>query len=281
MTQSEAKQQTLSILGCGWLGLPLAERLVQRGYQVKGTTTSPEKLPRLAEAGIMPYLLKLDPWIRGDQVSDFFRADVLFLNIPPGRRRPDVDVFFGAAIQSILTELRYGSITFVVFASSTSVYAPMNGLALEVDAGKPRPWSLSGRALLDAEDRLRADTHFDTTVLRFAGLYGYDRAPGRFLTGKKVVENGAAPVNLVHRDDAVAVVEVIIEQDVRGEVFNVCADAHPTREAFYTRAAQWLGLEPPVFADDEAASFKIVSNQRLKERLGYQFHHPDPLVQAP
>lgn len=273
--------KTISILGCGWLGLPLGARLAERGYRVKGSTTSPDKLPRLAEAGIAPYLLTLDPWIHGDQVGDFFRADVLFLNIPPGRRRPDVDVFFGELIESVLTELHYASINFVVFASSTSVYAPMNGLAVEGDAGKPRPWSLSGRALLDAESRLMADAHFDATVLRFAGLYGYDRRPGRFLAGREVVENGAAPVNLVHRDDAVAVVETVIEQDARGEVFNVCADAHPTRKAFYTRAAKWLGLDPPLFADDEAASYKRVSNQRLKERLGYQFLHPDPLIEAP
>lgn len=273
-------QKTISILGCGWLGLPLGARLVERGYRVKGSTTSPDKLPRLEEAGIAPYLLTLDPWIHGDQINDFFQADVLFLNIPPGRRRPDVDVFFGELIASVLTELRYASINFVVFASSTSVYAPMNGVSVEEDAGKPRPWSLSGRALLDAEERLVKDRHFDTTVLRFAGLYGYDRRPGRFLAGRERVENGAAPVNLVHRDDAVAVVETVIEQDVRGEVFNVCAGKHPTRKAFYTRAAQWLGLDPPVF-DDDAASFKIVSNEKLRKRLGYQFVHPDPLVEAP
>ncbi len=272
--------KTISILGCGWLGLPLGAWLAERGYRVKGSTTSSDKLPRLEEAGIAPYLLTLDPWIHGDQIGDFFQADVLFLNIPPGRRRPDVDVFFGELIASVLTELRYAPINFVVFASSTSVYAPMNGVVVEEDAGKPRPWSLSGRALLDAEERLINDRHFDTTVLRFAGLYGYDRRPGRFLAGRERVENGAAPVNLVHRDDAVAVVETVIEQEVRGEVFYVCTDEHPTRKAFYTRAAQWLGLDPPVF-DDDAASFKIVSNEKLKKRLGYQFAHPDPLVEAP
>lgn len=273
--------KTISILGCGWLGLPVAERLVQRGYRVKGSTTSPDKIPRLADAGIEPYLLKLDPWSHGEQVGDFFRADTVFFNIPPGRRRPDVEAFFSAVIDSLITELHYAPVDFVVFASSTSVYAPMNGTVYEIDAGKPRPWSLSGRALLDAESRLMADSHFDTTVLRFAGLYGYDRKPGRFLAGKKTVENGAAPVNLVHRDDAVAVVEAIVERDVRGEILNVCADEHPTRAAFYTRAAQWLGLDPPVFADESDASFKIVSNERLKQRLGYHFLHPDPLVEAP
>ena len=274
-------EKTISILGCGWLGLPLGACLARRGYRVKGSTTSPNKLPRLAEAGIAPYLLTLDPCVHGDQVGDFFRADVLFLNIPPGRRRPDAEAFFGELIGSVLTELHSASIDFVVFASSTSVYAPMNGLAVEVDAGKPRPASLSGRALLDAEGRFMADAHFDATVLRFAGLYGYDRQPGRFLAGRREVENGAVPVNLVHRDDAVAIVEAVLGQDVRGEVFNVCADEHPTRKAMYTRAAQWLGQDPPIFDDSVTSSYKLVSNQKLKERLGYRFRYPNPLIQAP
>jgi len=277
----EKYKKTVSILGCGWLGLPLAERLVQRGYRVNGSTTTPGKQHRLAEAGITPYLLTLDPWLHGDQVGDFFRADVLFFNIPPGRRRPDVDAYFGAVVDALLTELTYSPIAFVVFASSTSVYASMNGTVVEGDAGKPRPWSLSGRALLDAERRFQEDPHFDATVLRYAGLYGYDRAPGRFLAGRTHLDNGQAPVNLVHRDDAVAVAEAIIVQDVRADVFNVCADAHPTRAAVYTRAAQRLGLDPPGFVEEGTRSFKIVSNRKLKEQLGFRFRYPDPRDEAP
>ncbi len=274
-------QQTISILGCGWLGLPLGQRLAQKGYRVKGSTTTPEKLLALAGVGIEPYLITLDPALNGSQVGDFFQADVLFLNIPPGRRRPDADVFFGEQIRAVVKELHYSPIAFVVFASSTSVYENMNGIVVEIDAGKPRPWSLTGRALLDAEDLLRRDTHFDATVLRFAGLYGYSRQPGRFLAGRTHLDNAEAPVNLVHRDDCVAVVEALLEADVRGEVFNVCADEHPTRRALYTQAARRLGLEPPTFNPDGDLSFKIVSNQKLKERLGYRFQYPDPSAAAP
>ncbi len=274
-------QRTISILGCGWLGLPLGRRLARQGYRVKGSTTTPEKLPLLVAEGIEPYLIQLDPAFHGNQVGDFFQADVLFLNLPPGRRRPDVEAYFGEQIRAVVKELHYSPIGFVVFASSTSVYAEMNGVVVEIDAGKPRPWSLSGRALLDAEGLLREDTHFDVTVLRLAGLYGYNRHPGRFLAGRRALAGGDAPVNLVHRDDCLAVVEQIIEQDVRGEVFNVCADEHPTRRDLYTAAAARLGLDPPTFADEAGASFKIVSNDRLKERLGYEFLYPDPLAEAP
>ncbi len=266
---------TISILGCGWLGLPLAEHLLEQGYHVKGSTTTEAKLERLAAAGIRPYLLTLDPWLHGEQVRDFFDADALFLNVPPGRGNPQVEQDFHDMTEAVRTELHYSPIHFVLFASSTSVYPDLNCTVVETDARRPE--SASGRALLEAEKRLLADSHFDTTVLRFGGLYGGDRHPGRFLAGRKQLANGAAPVNLIHRDDSIGLVSAILNQDVRGEVFNACADAHPTREVLYTRAAEKLGLAPPHFADEPMGNFKVVSNAKVKRWLGYRFLHPDPL----
>ena len=39
-----SQKDEISIMGCGWLGLPLAAQLVKAGYNVKGSTTTPEKL---------------------------------------------------------------------------------------------------------------------------------------------------------------------------------------------------------------------------------------------
>ena len=38
------QKETITILGCGWLGLPLAQTLVKEGYSVKGSTTTEDKL---------------------------------------------------------------------------------------------------------------------------------------------------------------------------------------------------------------------------------------------
>ena len=80
--------KTISILGCGWLGTPLAERLVQAGHTVKGSTRTPEKLAALRAKGIQPYLIRLGPDLNNGEAADFFDSDVLILNIPPGRRDP-------------------------------------------------------------------------------------------------------------------------------------------------------------------------------------------------
>ena len=43
----------IAVVGCGWLGFPLAKNFVELGNTVIGTTTSSEKLSDLQEAGIM------------------------------------------------------------------------------------------------------------------------------------------------------------------------------------------------------------------------------------
>ena len=42
LASATASPTTVAILGCGWLGLPLAKHLLAQGHRVLGTTTSPE-----------------------------------------------------------------------------------------------------------------------------------------------------------------------------------------------------------------------------------------------
>jgi biotin synthase len=50
----------ISILGCGWLGFPTGLHLQKKGADVKGSTTSEEKLEKLKEAGLYAYNHNLD-----------------------------------------------------------------------------------------------------------------------------------------------------------------------------------------------------------------------------
>ena len=111
-----------------------------------------------------------------------------------------------------------------------------------------------------------------------AGLYGPDRHPARFLSGKKNLKNGDAPVNLIHRDDCIAIISQIIEGTISGEIFNCCSDGHPSRKEFYTKASIVAKLPPPHFLEENTFSFKIVSNKKLKQKLNYSFIHPDPMT---
>lgn len=273
------KLRTISVLGCGWLGLPLAEVLARQGHTVHGSTTSPNKLERLAAAGVRPHRLVLGEQIDGDDLDVFFAADVLVFCVPPSSSDlayPDVASVVRRAAESAGTG-------WVLMTSSTSVYPDLDSVVTESDAGarEGMPLRRNGADVLAAERVFYGATAFDTTVLRLAGLYGYGRHPAHYFAGKRDLSGGEAPVNLVHRDDVIAAVGAVLEHEARGTTFNVCADHHPTRRRLYPAYAGFLGLEPPTYDGAEAEGYKIVSNRRLKERLGFAFAYPDPMTPAP
>lgn len=263
----------VSVLGCGWLGLPLAAELVKRGYSVKGSVRSNLKFPALIKAGIQPYVLELLPEISGSNTAGFFSCDTLIVNFPP-ERRPDIEQFLAAQLEALLTEVIENKIGHVLFISSTSVYPDVNRIVMEDDRLQPEKGS--GKALVLAEAMLLERSEFTTTVVRFGGLVGPDRLPGRFLAGKKNIPNGDAPVNMIHQQDCIEIICQIIKQQVWGEVFNAAADEHPLRKDYYSAAALQAGLDLPEFAIETETSFKVISSEKLKSRLGYSFMHPDP-----
>lgn len=263
----------ISILGCGWLGLPLGRQLLKDGHDIKGSTMQRENLGKLRDAGILPYLIKLNPALNADYDPGFFKADVLIINIPP-KRREDIIDYHTAQIKNLIKVIKKGGIKKVIFISSTSVYPALNREVTEEDA--QNPGKNNGEALLAVENLLTEEDAFNTTVVRFCGLIGYDRKPGNFLAGKKLQSNGANPVNLIHRDDCIGIIEAIIKHGAWGETFNACSDKHPTRREYYEQAARKLGVKIPEFNDDALPAFKIINSEKLKSRLHYSFKFPDP-----
>ena len=270
--------RTISVLGCGWLGLPLAAALARAGHTVRGSTTSPERFGEIEAVGVRPHRVVVREEVEGDDLAGFFGTDVLIFSVPPSSEAAYPDV-----VRAVRRAAEAHGTDWVIMTSSTSVYPNVDGVVEESDAGAEDglPLRRHGADVLAAERVFYACERCDTTVLRLAGLYGYGRHPARSLAGRTGLGGGEAPVNLVHRDDVIGAVEAVLEQEARGRTFNVCADGHPTRGRLYPAVAARLGLAPPVFSDGAADGFKIVSNRRLKDELGYAFRHPDPMAEAP
>jgi len=256
----------VSILGCGWFGFALAKKLISNGYHVKGSTTSPEKISRLAEAGIEPFIINFTSEEIISANDAFFDCDVLFICIPPKRNSAELESYPGK-IKSIL-EISRNAGAKVILISSTSVYGDENKIVTENTPTNPD--TDSGRVIVAAEEILKSKCPNDYTIIRFAGLIGPDRNPGRFFAGKSNVPNGLAPVNLIHQLDAVGIAISILEKQAFGSVYTACSPTHPTRKDFYTKAADEGGLEKPEFIA-EKTSWKIVESVNVPAFLNYKF----------
>jgi nucleoside-diphosphate-sugar epimerase len=263
---------TISILGCGWLGTQLGISLLSKGYHVNGSTTTPSRIFELAEAEIKPFYLKIEPGVDKIVSEDFFNADVLVISLPPGRDKV-VESAFPRQILEVIKLVKETGIPKVLFISSTSVYQATNSEAYEGKEGTPE--KPSGRALLKAEKLLLDETEFKTTVVRFGGLIGPGRNPARFFAGKENIP-GKVPVNLIHSTDCINIIEKIIENNIWGEVFNACSPEHPTREEFYLRACAVSKLPAPKFTD-KPEKYKIIKSDKLRRKLNYKFQYVNPI----
>ena len=116
-----------------------------------------------------------------------------------------------------------------------------------------------------------------TTILRCGGLTGYDRLLIRHFAGRKGLTIGEEPLNLIHRDDVIGIIEAIISQGKWGETYNICSPLHPLKKDFYKALANQFGFVPPEFVAPEKEQFKIVSVKKLITTLGYTFKYPDPM----
>jgi nucleoside-diphosphate-sugar epimerase len=256
----------VSILGCGWYGKAFAKSLIQKGITVKGSSTSDEKLKQLSLEAIIPYSVQFDADSENFHPA-FFECDVLVISIPPKFRKGETAEYLPKVQRIINAVLKY-SVKRVIYISSTGVYGDHNNEVNELS--DPTPDTESGTILLQAERLFQKETDFKATIIRFGGLVGPGRHPGRFFAGKKDIPNGLAPVNLIYQQDCVGISEAIIQSDTFGYIFNACSPGHPTKADFYRRTALEAGLQAPEFIN-ELNNWKIVDSINLKSILNYQY----------
>ncbi len=266
----------VTIIGCGWLGKALGNALVEAGHDVIGTSTRAENIPGIEALGIRAFTLKIGVELQGNFTDEVFKSDVFIISFPPDRQEQLVEVAYFNAMQTLLSGIRrVAARPKLIYLSSTGVYG--QGAGLTSESKPPKPDTASARAVWMAEQYLQGIGLDKLIVLRLAGLLGGDRHPVKYLAGKTELEGALHPVNLVHQDDCVAIIQQIINsKDVEAGVYNVCADEHPSRELFYTHAAQLKNLPLPLFADDQSQG-KTIDNRKLKEALDYQYLQPDPM----
>lgn len=273
--------RSVSILGCGWLGFPLAQTIVRKKMAVKGSTRSKEKYQILKDNGIEPYLISVPDTLSSPENRSFFKGDTLFLNIPPGRGNPNVDTEYPDKVNAVCDCLTESSdnegIKKVIFASSTSVYSSDEGIYKEENATLSDTARPSGSAILKAEQALMDHPDLEVVILRFGGLYGYDRHPVRYLAGKKNLSGPLKPVNLIHQDDCIQIIMTLLSSNITSGVYNAVSDGHPPRKTLYQSAAEHYGVEPPTFDSESESVNRVISNEKLKRDLDYSFIYPNPL----
>ena len=266
-------KKEINLLGCGWLGFPLALNLISRGFAIKGSTTSPEKMRVLKVAGIDPFLVQFDQTLPEPNLESLLDGEILIVSVPPGRRTaegPDNYKRMGEILSSQIPKSRVSKL---IFISSTSVYS--DGNQEYTESSEISPETLSGKVIAEVETSLLA-LPMNVIILRLAGLFGPGRSPGRFFSGKTNIPNGLAPVNMIHQEEVDSLINSLIDSDSASGVYIGSTPSHPTKEEFYTLAAHIDKLPEPDFIP-EKLSWKIVESERVEKELGFSYKFPSLL----
>ncbi|MBP2833159.1 NAD(P)H-binding protein [Aquimarina sp. U1-2] len=264
----------ISILGTGWLGLPLAEALMNKNWIIKGSTTTDEKLPTLEKKKIKAYTITLTENGPEGAIASFLKgSELIIINIPPGlRRNPEVD--FVAKIEKLIPFIEAATIKKVLFISSTSVFADHESFPVISKETKPNASSNAGKQLIKVEQLLQENSNFKTTILRFSGLFGSKRHPATMLSKRENIKNPKAPVNLIHLEDCIAIIQKIITIEFWGEHFNASYPDHPEKATYYTAICKRMGLSTPDYDHKTPSKGKLISASAIEKELAYTFSKP-------
>lgn len=269
------KNKHVAIIGLGWLGLPLAESLMEKGISVSGSVSSEEKAKMMRSKGIEAYSLSLD----ADQVmgeTNWLRqASLLVFNIPP--KRVLGEDFHPRQVVNFLNTLPFLKNIPWIYISSTSVYGEVEGFVEEKDC--VARISPSDHALVRTEAYLENQVH-ELAVLRCGGLTASDRviAPyfwKRLSAGQEIADD---PINYVHKEDVVNAISLLIEAPKTG-TWNLVAPKHPLKSEYTKAWAEKMGIIAEYQSKEHlwhVSKGKWVDGNLIHRELGFKYLYEDP-----
>lgn len=253
----------IGIIGLGWLGLPLAKSLLNKGHHVIGTTRT--RSVELSHERFSHVLY--DPTLKKQASSGYFNElEVIILAFTPSR--VDEKAYAKDCVKVLDT---ISPTCKVIHISSTGIYPQRTGIFNEKDypAG-----SIKTNAIGYAELAISSILRERLTVIRLSGLIGPKRYPVTAMLKSEKTYNALDPINVIHLEDAIGLIEHVIIQKAWNKTINGCSSEHPLKGQFYSEMATKLGIESPLF--EQKSSFeRIISNQYSIE-LGYNYIFPNP-----
>lgn len=269
--------RTRMIVGCGYVGKPLASQWQQMGDVVFPTTRSSDRARQFEQAGWRSVIADVtDP----QSLRDLPETDTVVFAVgydsSSGNSREDV---YADGLRNVLDHLSEHTRR-VVMVSTTGVYGDAGGQT--VDETTPcDPARPGGKAFVQAEQYLQSHPIWSTRsiILRMAGIYGPNRVPrlADIQAGNPIPTPAGGALNLIHVDDAVQAIQRAADSETFSPVY-IVSDGHPVdRRDYYREVARLLDAPEPTFelpepnspAAKRAQADRKMSNTRIVKELGF------------
>ena len=236
------KPLKISIIGCGWLGRPLANTLCKK-FDVLCYTR------KNISDDTLKYIYK------PDSNSDFWKSDIIIVSISTKDN-------YLKTLEDIANFADKKST--IIMMSSISVYREFE---IEVDENT----TITNIALQKEAEELMQSLRKNLLILRLGGLMGSDRIAGKW---KNVSKFSDGFVNYIHLDDVIAIIQKLIEQNIKTGNYNLVAPSYPLRSQVHAKNSELFGFKLGTY---EGMTTRKVLSHAIVKKLNYTFIHPNPL----
>ncbi|MFW7523103.1 NAD(P)H-binding protein [Vibrio ostreicida] len=269
--------KTITIVGGGWLGKPLAHYLVSIGHQVFVSRTSQQGAQALNDAQLNG--LQIDLRESVEKITQSLRCtatEIVIGCFPPGFRQGNGEEY-PLHWKKLSLACQAAGVDKLVMVSSTTVYpsiaqAMQEGDASLMAAQHSSQFSANATIMLEAEQHI-INSGLNYGVVRCSGLVGPERHPARFVSKLKQVSQ-SAPANMLHLTDAIGATS-FIALSTHNVIVNATTPNTVSKAEFYQAALESVSSEeslPPIV---DSADKRIVSDFLMS--LGYRFHYQHTL----
>ncbi len=271
------------IIGCGDVGLRVAQRLISREQQVTGIVLSEHSASLCEECGIEALHTDLDDLDALD-VIETTDTEIYYFAPPPSQGEHDTRIAHFLAVAKARPPKR------LVYISTTGVYGDCNGEWID-ETWPASPQTERANRRWNAEQQLgewSSASGTDVIILRVGGIYGPDRLPIERIPKMTVICPEEAPYsNRIHADDLAEICIAAMDRGKPGEIYNA-TDGDPTTMTDYLyRVADRAGIERPPCASLDEAEEKLspamlsfvsearrIDNSKMLKELGVELQYP-------
>ena len=253
-------RQTL-IVGCGYVGLPLARAFRSLGDDVTGWVRSDESAAELHAKGFTRVVAGSVADEACWRALRRFDAIVHCASSGGGGAPAYREVY----LEGVKQMNHHQPQARRLFVSSTSVYGQTDGSWVD-ESSPTEPAAETSRILVEAE---REAWSAGATIARAAGIYGPGRAAlfEKFLRGDAVIEgDGSRWINQVTQADLLSALLHLLDSGQPGEIYNATDDEPVMLRDFYAWCAEMLRKPLPPHGPINPSRKRGLTNKRVSNR---------------
>lgn len=247
----------IGIIGCGWLGTRVAQKL-EKNNEIFVTTRSDENTSALKSLGFKTYQVDFEKGFDLKTAELFRGSDVIIISLPVSKKRYSETISKNA--QEFLGDFQ-GQ---MIFFSSVGIYPHEDGIYTEESTEN------LNKNILAAED-FYENAFPQINILRFGGLMGDERKFSNYFKNK-AIPAADTPVNHIHYEDISAIIQVLIKNKIEGKIYNVVAPLHPSKQQIFD--FQFDGKDSKI---EELENGRLVLGTLIEKDLDYKFIKPNPI----